>query len=475
MIEVLMPQMGESIVEGTVVRWLKQVGEPVQRDEPLLEISTDKVDAEVPAPAAGVLAEILVPEGETVAVSTVLGRLHEPETARETTTDESPAGAAQAPPRAQTTAPPAIMPPPPPPAVALPPPPPPPPAAPLAPAAPPHEETPPGSGEAATVHAEDVAGAIEERRRQRSSPVVRRIAADHEVDIATVQGTGVGGRVTKRDILSHIDAVETAPQTQADEMIEFTPLVPDAVDERAPAPVTPVDPGPEPGQPRVERMSPIRRRTAEHMLASRRTSAHATTLFEIDMTRVEKLKASYKRRYFERGVALTYLPFIVKATVDALKAHPGLNASVDGDSIIYHPTVNVGIAVAVEQGLVVPVIRNAEEKNVLGIATAIRDLAERARTKRLRVDDVQGGTFTVTNPGVFGSLFGTPIIHQPQVAILAVGAVEKRPVVRDDAIAIRTMAYFALTFDHRVIDGADADHFMSQVKRSLQEFDETAL
>jgi len=211
------------------------------------------------------------------------------------------------------------------------------------------------------------------------------------------------------------------------------------------------------------------------MLASRRTSAHATTLFEIDMTRVEKLKASYKRRYFERGVALTYLPFIVKATVDALKAHPGLNASVDGDSIIYHPTVNVGIAVAVEQGLVVPVIRNAEEKNVLGIATAIRDLAERARTKRLRVDDVQGGTFTVTNPGVFGSLFGTPIIHQPQVAILAVGAVEKRPVVRDDAIAIRTMAYFALTFDHRVIDGADADHFMSQVKRSLQEFDETAL
>jgi pyruvate dehydrogenase E2 component (dihydrolipoamide acetyltransferase) len=471
MIEVLMPQMGESIVEGTVVRWLKQVGEPVQRDEPLLEISTDKVDAEVPAPAAGVLAEILVPEGETVAVSTVLGHLREPAAAQQATTERPPATAAEGPPSTEATTPPATQPPPPP-VAALPPPPPPPPPMP---AAPPHEEEPQEPSEAVTQHPKDLAAAIEERRRHRSSPVVRRIAADHEVDIAAVQGTGMGGRVTKRDILSHIDAVVSAPQTQADEMIEFTPLVPDAVDEQTPAPVTPVDPGPEPGQPRVERMSPIRRRTAEHMLASRRTSAHATTLFEIDMTRVEKLKASYKRRYFERGVALTYLPFIVKATVDALKAHPGLNASVDGDSIIYHPTVNVGIAVAVEQGLVVPVIRNAEEKNVLGIATAIGDLAERARTKRLRVDDVQGGTFTVTNPGVFGSQFGTPIIHQPQVAILAVGVVEKRPVVRDDAIAIRTMAYFALTFDHRVIDGADADHFMSQVKRSLQEFDETAL
>jgi 2-oxoglutarate dehydrogenase E2 component (dihydrolipoamide succinyltransferase) len=222
-------------------------------------------------------------------------------------------------------------------------------------------------------------------------------------------------------------------------------------------------------------MSPIRKKTAEHMVASRRISAHATTLFEIDMTRVDQLRAAHKRAYHERGVPLTYLPFILKATIDSLKAYPLLNASVDGDQIIYHRDINLGVAVALEHGLIVPIIRNADEKNVLGLARAIADLAERARTKRLKVEEVQGGTFTLTNPGVFGSLFGAPIIHQPQVAILAVGVIEKRPVVREDAIAIRSMAYFALSFDHRIVDGADADRFMAHLKRGLMEFDESAL
>jgi pyruvate dehydrogenase E2 component (dihydrolipoamide acetyltransferase) len=223
-------------------------------------------------------------------------------------------------------------------------------------------------------------------------------------------------------------------------------------------------------------MSPIRRKTAEHMTLSRRLSAHVSTVWEIDMTRVDQLRARHKQSFEERsGVKLSYLPFVVKATVDALKAFPILNASVEGDSIVYKKDINLGIAVALDWGLIVPVVRSADEKNILGLARAVNDLAERARTKRLKVDEVQGGTFTITNPGVFGSLFGTPIISQPQVAILCVGAIEKRPVVRDDAIAIRTMCYFALTFDHRIVDGADADRFMAHLKQSLQEFDEAAL
>jgi 2-oxoglutarate dehydrogenase E2 component (dihydrolipoamide succinyltransferase) len=223
-------------------------------------------------------------------------------------------------------------------------------------------------------------------------------------------------------------------------------------------------------------MSPIRRKTAEHMLLSRRTSAHVSTVWEIDMTRIDQLRQKYRQAYEERsGVRLTYLPFIVKATVDALKAFPVLNASVDGDAIAYHQDVNIGVAVALDWGLLVPVVRGADEKNILGLARATADLAERARAKRLKVEEVQGGTFTITNPGVFGSLFGTPIINQPQVGILGVGAIEKRPVVRDDAIAIRTMAYFCLTFDHRIVDGADADRFMAHVKKGLQDFDESAL
>jgi len=306
---------------------------------------------------------------------------------------------------------------------------------------------------------------VEELRQTRSSPVVRKIAAEHHVDISQIPGTGIAGRVTKQDILGHIEG-RPAPAP--------SPAVP------PPAPAPPVRPPAPPSTPgpRVEvvPMSPIRRKTAEHMVASKRTSAHVTTVFEIDMTRADQLRRKYRESYEERsGVKLTYMPFILKATVDALKAFPVVNASIDGDNILYRKDINIGVAVALDWGLIVPVIHNADEKNILGLARAVNDLAERARSKRLKVEEVQGGTFTITNPGVFGSLFGTPIINQPQVAILGVGTIEKRPVVRDDAIAIRTMAYFALSFDHRLVDGAEADRFMAHVKRGLQEFDESAL
>jgi 2-oxoglutarate dehydrogenase E2 component (dihydrolipoamide succinyltransferase) len=309
----------------------------------------------------------------------------------------------------------------------------------------------------------------DELRPVKSSPVVQRIAVEHGVDLRQVQGTGTSGRVTKQDILGHIETRGPEPARAPDTALPLT----EAASASAARPIPPYLSGE-----RVEivSMSPVRRRTAEHMVQSRRISAHVSTLFEIDMTRVDQLRKMHRQSYEERsGVKLTYMPFILKAAVDALKANPILNASLDGDKIVYKQQINIGLAVDLNPGLIVPVIRNADEKNVLGLARTAHDLAERARSRKLRVDEVQGGTFTVTNPGVFGSLFGTPIIHQPQVGILAVGVVEKRPVVRDDAIAIRTMAYFALTFDHRLVDGADADRFMGQLKRGLQDFDETAL
>jgi 2-oxoglutarate dehydrogenase E2 component (dihydrolipoamide succinyltransferase) len=336
----------------------------------------------------------------------------------------------------------------------------------------------------------------EELQRTRSSPVVRRIAAEHQVDISRIAGTGISGRVTRQDILEHIEtraaqapvpaAAPPAPTAAAAPRPRLTP--PPGFQPPPPraTPVVPARPAPPPAPPvagpaageRVEvvPMSPIRRKTAEHMLLSRRTSAHVSTVWEVDMTRVDQLRQRHRQAYEERsGVRLTYLPFIVKAAVDALKAFPILNSSVDGDSIVYRKDVNIAMAVALEWGLIVPVIRSADEKNLLGLARAITDLAERARGKKLKVEDVQGGTFTITNPGVFGSLFGTPIINQPQVAILGVGAIEKRPVVREDAIAIRTMCYLALTFDHRIVDGSDADRFMAHIKKSLQEFEESQM
>jgi pyruvate dehydrogenase E2 component (dihydrolipoamide acetyltransferase) len=479
MTDVIMPQMGESIAEGTVTKWMKKVGDKVERDEPLFEISTDKVDAEIPSPAAGILQEIRVEAGATVAINTVVGVI----AAEGAAVAAPPATTTPAPPPPPTATPAPAAPPPAAPVAAAPPP-----AAPVAPAPPvrpPTAPAPPPPPVEFVLEGERPAPAprppaelsAEDLRHTRSSPVVRKIAAEHNVDISAIPGTGISGRVTKQDILGHLE-------TKAAPLAAATPAPPPApARPPAPAAAAPVPPaaasGPTfaPGA-RVEvvPMSPIRRKTAEHMIASQRTSAHVATVFEIDMTRIDQLRKKHRAAYEERsGVKLTYMPFILKATVDALKAWPVLNASIDGDSIVYRKEINLGIAVALDWGLIVPVIHNADEKNLLGLARAVNDLAERSRAKKLKVDEVQGGTFTITNPGVFGSLFGTPIINQPQVAILGVGTIEKRPVVRDEAIAIRTMAYFALSFDHRLVDGSDADRFMASLKKGLQEFDESGL
>ena len=492
MTDVIMPQMGESIAEGTVTKWMKKVGDKVQRDEPLFEISTDKVDAEIPSPVAGVLKEIRVEPGKTVPINTVVGVIGAEGEA--VAAAPAPAATPAPPPAAASAAAPAPAPPQPEPAQAdggtAPPPRPEPPRATPAPA-------PAPAPSAATAPAAAAAPAekprsemtVDELRQSRSSPVVRKIAAEHHVDIRQIPGTGIAGRVTKQDILGHLEGRPGEAATQVPAVPAPTaaavPAAAPAAPARFPSPVSSpgaAAPAPSaasfPAGPRVEivPMSPIRKKTAEHMTLSKRTSAHVTTVFEIDMSRIDSLRGKYRQAYEERsGVKLTYMPFIVKATVDALKAFPVLNSSVEGDNIVYRHDVNIGMAVALDWGLIVPVIRNADEKNILGLARAVVDLAERARTRRLKVDEVQGGTFTITNPGVFGSLFGTPIINQPQVAILGVGTIEKRPVVRDDAIAIRTMSYFALSFDHRIVDGSDADRFMAHVKKGLQEFDESAL
>jgi 2-oxoglutarate dehydrogenase E2 component (dihydrolipoamide succinyltransferase) len=477
MTDVIMPQMGESIAEGTITKWMKKVGDKVERDEPLFEISTDKVDAEIPSPAAGVLQEIRVEAGATVPINTVVGVI-----AAEGTAAAAPPApqVAPAPPPPAAPAPAAA-----PPRAAAPPP-----AAP-APPPPPVDFVLEGERSPATEPTRPRADmTAEDLRHTRSSPVVRKIAAEHNVDIAAIPGTGISGRVTKQDILGHLEAqaapapAPPVPAAAAQSAAAPQSAAPAAARPAAPPPAATPTPAPVASGPvfrpgaRVEvvPMSPIRRKTAEHMVASKRTSAHVATVFEIDMTRVDHLRHKHRASYEERsGIKLTYMPFILKATVDALKAWPVLNASIDGDQIVYRKDINLGIAVALDWGLIVPVIHNADEKNLLGLARAVSDLAERSRAKKLKVDEVQGGTFTITNPGVFGSLFGTPIINQPQVAILGVGTIEKRPVVRDDAIAIRTMAYFALSFDHRLVDGSDADRFMAHIKKGLQEFDESGL
>jgi pyruvate dehydrogenase E2 component (dihydrolipoamide acetyltransferase) len=548
MTDVIMPQMGESIAEGTITKWMKKPGDTVQRDEALFEISTDKVDAEIPAPASGVLKEIRVEAGATVPVNTVVAVIAAegeavasapapapqaapapppaqpqaegtpgpaPSPAPTAPAAPAPAPAAAAPAAPAPASPPAATPeadreeastvripreaalaatrayPPPPPAPPATPPAAPPaaaaPAPPLPPAAPPAPPAAPPAPPlaAAPFPAPDAAGersraemSAEELRQTRSSPVVRKIAAEHGVDIRGVSGTGIGGRVTKQDILGHLEGrpgAEAAPETAAAAPASAPAAAAPAAAPEAAAPPAPAPAAPGGARLQVVPMSPIRKRTAEHMVLSKRTSAHVSTVWEIDMSRIDHLRKKYRQAYEERGVKLTYLPFIMKATIDSLRAFPILNASVDGDNIVYHREVNLGMAVALDWGLIVPVIRNSDEKNLLGLARAVNDLADRARAKKLKVDEVQGGTFTITNPGVFGSLFGTPIINQPQVAILGVGTIEKRPVVRDDAIAIRTMSYFCLTFDHRIVDGSDADRFMAQVKKTLQEFDESAL
>jgi 2-oxoglutarate dehydrogenase E2 component (dihydrolipoamide succinyltransferase) len=488
-IDVIMPQMGESIAEGTLSRWIKKVGDTVQRDEPIFEISTDKVDAEIPAPNAGVLAEILVQEGQTVSVQTVVARIETDASAgaaAKPAAPESPRPSAAPAPNAPAPSRPAT------PSGAPP--------APVAPApsAPPkggyggtQPSAPPPRGvpAAASSEARTVADATggngaaetaEERLRRKSTPVVRRMAAEHNVDISAVPGTGLAGRVTKNDMLSYIGGAAgqpgsgAAPSRPAPAPAETVTASPSRGPAAPLAPAATVDPW---EGDRVEPWSRIRKLTADHMVMSRRVSPHVNTIFEIDYTRIVQIRARRKQEYAERGVNLTYLAFITKVVADNLRKHPVVNSAVSGESTLFRRDINIGIAVALDWGLIVPVIKRADELSLLGVARAINDLGERARTKKLSPDEVQKGTFTITNPGVFGSAIGTPIINQPQAAILCVGSIEKQPAVITvdgaDMIAVRTKGLLSLAFDHRIVDGADADRFMADVKQGLQEFPES--
>ena len=441
MTDVVMPQMGESIVEGTLTKWLKKPGDHIDRDEPIFEISTDKVDTEIPSPAAGTLSEVMVEEGKTVAINTVVARIEEGGTAAA----KPPAQAAAEPPAAASPQP-APEPaatvktaePEPPPFVEA-----------SAPAPPPAEEQAPAG---------EPAGPL--------SPLVRKLARENNIDLSRVKGTGAGGRITKQDVEGYL-AQRPAPAA-AEPARQVAPPAPAPRVTAAPAAAAPLAPA-GPAKTRVEPLSTMRSKIAEHMVLSKRTSAHVTTIHRVDMTAVAKMrernKAAFQANY---GFNLTYLPFITRAVVVALRQFPLLNASLDGNNIIYHNEINIGIAVALENGLIVPVIRGADEKNVLGLQRAVVDLAARARSRQLKPDEVLGGTFSITNFGSFGSMVGTPIINQPQVAILGVGTVDKTPVVINDAIAIRSICHLSLSFDHRLIDGALADQFMSKIKQVLE-------
>jgi len=457
MTDVVMPQMGESIVEGTLTKWLKKPGDHVERDEPLFEISTDKVDTEIPSPAAGTLAEVLVEEGKTVGISTVVARIEDaagqpaapaqpaaptPPPAQSVGQDSSPAAGVHAGPPPQPEA-------------VAPPPPPPPPVEVAAEPAEPAEPTGP------------------------LSPLVRRMAREYSIDLTKVKGTGAGGRITKQDLEGHIARQQQAPATPPPPA-PAAPPPPPVVEAPPPSPSqqAQLPPLPAAGQAktRIEPMSTMRIRIAEHMLASRRTSAHVTTIHKVDMTKVARVRDRHKADFQSNyGLSLTYLPFVVRATVVGLRTYPLLNAALEGNNIIHHNEINIGIAVALENGLIVPVIRQADEKSVLGLQRSIVDLATRARSRQLKPDEVQGGTFSITNFGSFGSVIATPIINQPQVAILGVGAVEKTPLVIDDAIAIRSVMYLSLSFDHRLIDGALGDQFTAKVKQVLEGWSEEVL
>jgi pyruvate dehydrogenase E2 component (dihydrolipoamide acetyltransferase) len=454
-VDVVMPQMGESIAEGTMSRWLKQVGDSVKRDEPLFEISTDKVDAEIPSPTAGVLAEILVTDGQTVAVQTVVARIETeasaaatvsaapvaaPAAASSVPADGAPKPTVGAPPEKQTTAP-----------------------------------LPPARQPAAPIAATASPGSFEERVRTRSSPLVRKIAAEHGIPLAGMQGTGIAGRVTKKDLLEFIDsgaAVQPAPGAGGVSAASRASMYAPAGFGYEPPNVQPW-----PGDV-VEPMSKIRRLTAGHMAYSKQTSAHVTTIFEVDLTRVARLRAKIRPEFeAQYGEKLTFLPFITQAAIQALRKFPVVNAAVSGTDIVFRKQYNIGIAVALDWGLIVPVVKKADTLNLVGLTKSINDLANRARAKKLKPEEVQDATFSITNPGVFGSLIGTPVIPQPTVAILCLGAIEKRPKVRtgpdgEDTIAIRTCAYFALSFDHRIVDGSDADQFMAYLRGQLEQIPE---
>jgi 2-oxoglutarate dehydrogenase complex dihydrolipoamide succinyltransferase (E2) component len=381
---VLMPQMGESVAEGTIVRWKKKVGDKVDRDEPLFEISTDKVDAEIPSPAAGILSEIRANEGDTVPVNSVVAVIG---TGVEPRTPAQPATAV-----AVKTA-----------------------------------ET-----------SKSTVTSTENPAHERTSPLVRQLAKEHNIDLSLLQGSGIGGRITRDDVLAFVERGDKRQDGQ------------DGNERR--------------GGDRVEKMSVLRKKIADHMIASRRTSAHVHTVFEVDFSKIARIR---------EGKKISYLSFIIKAAAMALKAFPILNSSVEGDSIVFHKDVNIGVAVALETGLIVPVVKHADTQSLAAIGETVADLATRARSKQLKPDDVAGGTFTVTNPGAFGALLGTPIINQPQVAILGVGSIEKRPVVEGDAVVARLTAVLTLGFDHRIIDGAVADQFMADIKNAIETWDES--
>jgi pyruvate dehydrogenase E2 component (dihydrolipoamide acetyltransferase) len=471
-IDVVMPQMGESIFEGTITKWLKKAGDKVERDEPLFEISTDKVDAEIPAPSAGVLKEIKVAEGQTVPVQTVVAVIDSNGAGAAT------AAAAPAPAKAEAPKPAKAEESKPEPAKA---------AAAPAPA--------PQAARSAAAPATAVkASPAGDGHKVRSSPLVRRLAKDHDIDLTQVPGTGAGGRVAKRDILGAIEggtaragaftssaavsaAASAAPSPAA--RPSAPPLPPPA------SGATQAHAGFESAVPRekmyfghyeVQPMSVMRQRIAEHMVLSKRVSPHVYSIDEADVTGIAALRAKMKAKFEESsGTKLTFMPFFVRAAVEALRAYPTVNSSVDGTNIVLHRECNIGIAVALDWGLIVPVIKNAEEKNFLGLARAMNDLAERARSKKLKPEEVAEGTFSITNPGVFGGLMGLPVINQPNVAILGLGTIEKRPVVIDDAIAIRSMVYLTLSYDHRVVDGAIAHQFMGKIKHTLENWTESIL
>jgi pyruvate dehydrogenase E2 component (dihydrolipoamide acetyltransferase) len=448
-VDVIMPQMGESIFEGTITKWLKKAGDKIERDEPLFEISTDKVDAEIPSPSAGVLKEIKVGEGQTVPIQTVVAVIE----ASDGASSSAPAAAPAKPEAAKPAAPP-----------------------PGAKSAAPAQSAPASAAPQAASSGEKV----------RSSPLVRKIARENNIDVSQVPGTGAGGRVSKSDILSAVQS-GGAPAAAASASAAPASAPPPA----RPAGVPPATGGAsasavlENAVPRekmyfghyeVQPMSVMRQRIAEHMVLSKHVSPHVYSVDEADLTAIATLRAKMKHKFEETsGTKLTFMPFFVRAAVEALRAFPTVNASVDGTNIILHKECNIGIAVALDWGLIVPVIKNAEEKNFLGIARTMNDLAERARAKKLKPDEVAEGTFAITNPGVFGGLFGLPVINQPNVAILGLGTIEKRPVVIDDAIAIRSMVYLTLSYDHRVVDGAVAHQFMAKLKHTLENWTESIL
>ena len=446
--DVVMPQMGESIAEGTIVRWIKKVGDAIDKDEPLFEISTDKVDAEIPSPGAGVLLEIRVKEGETVPVNSVVALIGaKGEKPAADTGPAGPAGQAGATGPDGDTRPTS--------------------AAGSAGSKGPSASGTPGAAGAVPSSSPEPAeqsapATLADLRRTRSSPLVRKIAKEHGIDISRLNGTGISGRVTKKDITAFIESGRATAGRGAS----------GAVARRSPAPVAPPIAF-QPGENiRIEKMSVMRKKIADHMVMSIQTSPHVYSAYEVDFSRIDQLRAARKAQYEAAGAKLTYTAFIAKATVETIREFPFSNASIDGENIAYKRDINLGIAVALESGLIVPVIKNADRQSLLGLAHAIQDLAGRARSKQLKPEDVQGGTFTITNPGIFGAVFGLPIISQPQVAILGVGSVDKRVVVVDDMIAIRPMCHLTLGYDHRLIDGADAGRFLQALKDKLQGFDE---